>query len=87
MNLRLHATLLSTSTLLGCASSSPHRVLPSDPLVVEVQRKLDSLHTAGGFPGATFGIALPDGRTIGLVTGLADTATRRAMAPTDRQFH
>ena len=48
-----------------------------------VQGVLDSIHGAGRFPGATAGIVLPDGRSIGLAVGMSDTAARRAMRPDD----
>ena len=81
--LRIACTVAALS--LGCARNAPPaQSARSDPLVAELQRKLDSLRTTAGFPGATFGIALRDGRTIGLATGLADTAARTALRPSDR---
>jgi D-alanyl-D-alanine carboxypeptidase len=46
-----------------------------------LQAVLDSARAAGSFPGATAGVALGDGTTIALATGLADTARREAMRP------
>lgn len=79
------AVLLLSATLSACVSSVP-RTEPARPDVrtAEAQRKLDSLRTAGGFPGATLGVALRDGRTFSVATGFSDTAQRRAMQPTDR---
>ncbi len=48
------------------------------------QGQLDSLRAAGKLPGVTFGIALADGRTIGLASGESDTSRHTAMFPTDR---
>jgi D-alanyl-D-alanine carboxypeptidase len=48
-----------------------------------LQAKLDSLHAAGRFPGATFAVALPDGSVLALATGLSDTALKQRMRPTD----
>jgi len=44
-----------------------------------LQARLDSLHAAARFPGATLGVALPDGRVIAMATGLADTARHQPM--------
>jgi D-alanyl-D-alanine carboxypeptidase len=48
------------------------------------QRLLDSLRVASGIPGLTLGIALPDGRTLSLASGMSDTVQRRPMTPDDR---
>jgi D-alanyl-D-alanine carboxypeptidase len=85
----LHRHLRTVFTLaalsLGCASHAPrNESARSDPLVVELQRKLDSLRATAAFPGATFGIALRDGRTIGLATGFADTSLHTMLRPSDR---
>lgn len=48
-----------------------------------LQEKFDALHSAGQFPGATAGIVLADGETIGLATGLADREAKRKMSPDD----
>ena len=57
----------------------------ADPLASRLQAKLDSLHAAGHFPGATLGVQLPDGRTFALATGLADSSGT-AMRPRDRML-
>jgi D-alanyl-D-alanine carboxypeptidase len=44
-----------------------------------LQARLDSLHAAGRFAGAQVGVALPDGSTIAVATGMADTARRERM--------
>jgi D-alanyl-D-alanine carboxypeptidase len=48
-----------------------------------LQEKLDALHAAGSFPGATVGVALPDGTSLGLAVGLADRESKRRMSPSD----
>lgn len=48
-----------------------------------LQEKLDSLHKAGQFPGATAGIALADETVLGLATGLADRESGRKMTEKD----
>ena len=45
-----------------------------DRLRAMLQAQLDSLHAGARFPGATLGVALPDGRVIAVATGEADTA-------------
>lgn len=78
--------VLLLSTALGACASSTPRPEPAcaDPRGAEIQRKLDSLRTAGGFPGVTLGVALRAGSTISVATGYSDTTQRRAMQPTDR---
>lgn len=79
--------LLSTPTVPAFHSSHssawniPAR--PVEDLPGLLQAKLDSLHAAGQFPGATAGFALADGTTFGIATGYADHSTKRRMAPTD----
>ena len=58
------------------------RVTPT--LEERLQRSLDSLRAANAFPGATFGVALADGRTFALATGMSDTTRKRPMTPDDR---
>ena len=53
--------------------------LSAQNLQSRLQLKLDSLHRAGRFAGAQIGVALPDGRTIAVSTGFADTAKREVM--------
>jgi D-alanyl-D-alanine carboxypeptidase len=48
-------------------------------LKARLQSRLDSLHATGRFAGAQVGIALPDGSTIAVATGWADTAKREPM--------
>jgi D-alanyl-D-alanine carboxypeptidase len=47
------------------------------------QAKLDQLHAAAGFPGATIGFVLPDGRSGSVSTGVSDLATKRPLVPSD----
>jgi D-alanyl-D-alanine carboxypeptidase len=76
--------VLSVSLAAGCAPARVTRPAP-DRLQARLQAKLDSLHAAGRFPGATVGVTLPGGRTIGLSTGLADSSGT-AMRPRDRML-
>ena len=63
------------------ASTQRHAALRA-----RLQATLDSLHAAGRFPGATAGVALPDGEVIALAVGLADTARRVPMRPDTRML-
>ena len=57
-----------------------------DALKQRIQARLDSLHAAGRFPGATVGVALPDSRSFGLAVGFADTITDERMTPAHRML-
>ncbi len=52
----------------------------------ELQLKLDELQQKEGFPGVTVGIVLPDGKHIGLASGLADIELKKKMKPFDRML-
>src|SRR5690349_20741834 len=88
----LLATLLATPSCArrpGASSGAADRaVIATDPRLdstrATAQRLLDSLRAATGAPGITLGIALADGRTLALATGMSDTVARRPMAPDDR---
>jgi D-alanyl-D-alanine carboxypeptidase len=55
----------------------------AERLKSELQQKLDELHVAGKFPGATAGFALADGRTFGLAVGLSNVEAGTPMKPSD----
>lgn len=81
--------LLAALALGGCGRRPDPAPAPAaDPraasIRAEAQRLLDSLRVATGVPGLTLGIALPDGRTLALATGMSDTAAHLAMTPADR---
>jgi D-alanyl-D-alanine carboxypeptidase len=48
-----------------------------------LQGKLDELHKAGSFPGATVGVALEGGAHFGLAVGFSDREAKRPMSPDD----
>lgn len=48
-----------------------------------LQAKLDALHAAGQFPGATAGFVLADGSPFGLATGFSDKTKKIRMTPAD----
>ena len=66
--------LLAALVLLAVAHP-----LSAQNLQSRLQLRLDSLHRAGRFAGAQIGVALPDGRTIAVATGFADTAKHEVM--------
>jgi D-alanyl-D-alanine carboxypeptidase len=53
-------------------------------LKARLQQVLDSVHAGARFPGAQVGVALPDGSSLIVVTGYADTAKKEPMRPTHR---
>jgi len=55
-----------------------------DVLRQQLQTRLDSIYATGQFPGATVGVALSDGTSFGLATGLADRETGSLMQPSDK---
>ncbi len=75
---------------------SPHEVVLSpdgkttvsgtNVLKNELQRQLEEWHKAGKFPGATLGVALPNGDSFGLAVGISDRESDRPMLPTDRML-
>ena len=81
----LSTVLLSAALLGGCAGAPAASSAPaSDALSTALQRKLDSLRAAGGFPGASLAVVLRDGRSAAVATGYADTAARTPLRPSDR---
>jgi D-alanyl-D-alanine carboxypeptidase len=52
----------------------------------ELQQKLDAWHKAGSFPGATLGVALPNGESFGLSVGYSDRTTKSLMRSDDRML-
>jgi D-alanyl-D-alanine carboxypeptidase len=55
-------------------------------LETRLRSRLDSMHRAGSFPGATLGVALSNGRTLALAVGQADTARDLPMTPEARML-
>src|SRR5215212_8679927 len=53
------------------------------PLRERLQAKLAELHRKGNFPGATLGVALADGRSLGLAVGVSDREAKTEMRPSD----
>src|SRR3984893_10236054 len=85
----LRATMLGTTMLeaMSVEVSAQPAPNPSEAQLKRIrestQAKLDQLHAAAGFPGATIGFVLPDGRSGSVSTGVSDLATKRPLVPTD----
>lgn len=80
----LAVVLALASQLLGCAARAQHAPVADETLVRRLQSALDSLRAGAHLPGATLGVAFPDGRTLALATGFSDTTRRVPMRPEDR---
>lgn len=57
---------------------------PPDAIEQKVQQTLDALRAEAEFPGAGAGVALADGRSFGVATGLADVEAKTPLRPSDR---
>ncbi|MCC7308339.1 MAG: beta-lactamase family protein, partial [Acidobacteria bacterium] len=75
--------LLCTFSLLRPHVQAQAAVAGGSDLKKELQLKLDEWHKAGKFPGATFGVVLPNGESFGLAVGYSDRDTKRAMKAYD----
>ena len=71
------------STVVVCGQTA---VANTTELKAALQLKLDEWHKAGSFPGATLGVALPNGESFGLAVGFSDRDSKTAMKPTDRML-
>ena len=74
-------TALLSALLLASSLSAPAQT--AAPLREKLQTKLAELHRNGKFPGATLGVALADGRSMGLAVGVSDREAKTPMQPTD----
>lgn len=95
MTARALAATLALSALAACAprgvavstgtaAPAAPAVAPRDTLARALQARLDSLRAVARFPGASLAVALPDGRTVAVATGLADTARGVPLRTSDR---
>jgi D-alanyl-D-alanine carboxypeptidase len=64
--------------------STQQRSADLSALLAILQAKLNELHQAASFPGATLGFVLPDGRSGSVSVGLADVEHKIPLKPTDR---
>lgn len=69
---------------VGCRTRAPLPAAPASPalapLRARLQAVLDSMHSGSGYPGISIGVAGPSG-SLGVATGLADTARREPLTP------
>lgn len=69
---------------VGCRTRAPLPAAPASPalapLRARLQAVLDSMHSGSGYPGISIGFAGPSG-SLGVATGLADTARREPLTP------
>ncbi len=76
--------MLKRFVLLTASLAFVNGTAAAQTMQARLQAALDSLHAAGRFPGATVGVALPDGSSFGLAVGLADTTSKERMRATHR---
>lgn len=76
--LRLRSSIATNNDRANTAAISALRA--------SLQAKLNELHKAGSFPGATLGFVLPDGRSGSVSVGLADVENKIAIKPSDRML-
>ena len=72
--------------LLTLAVQAQTSVANKAALETALQLKLDEWHKAGSFPGATFGVVLANGESLGLAVGFSDRDTKTPMKPADRML-
>ena len=71
---------------LAASGQKPVAVTGSSVLKKELQLKLDELHKAGNFPGATLGVVLANGESFGLAVGYSDRTAKTPMKPDARML-
>ena len=82
----MHLIFALAVVVPAAAAQAQHPAPPapsSAPSTTRLHATLDSIRATGTFPGIAVGIVLPDGRSIALAAGLADTALRTPLRPTD----
>src|SRR5262249_21555765 len=81
-------TLLALLALVATVAACPPAATPADGELRAVRERLqatlDDLRSKAGFPGVSVGVVLPDGRTAGVATGLADVENHVPLKPSDR---
>lgn len=70
--------------LLALALSAPCVAAQEPGSAQALKAALDSLRTTARFPGATLGISLPGGLSMGVASGFSDTLRKVPMQATDR---
>ncbi|MBD0369669.1 MAG: serine hydrolase [Pyrinomonadaceae bacterium] len=80
---RIVCLLLLALSLCSTAQPAAQTEKEGESLRRKLQEKLDEFHAKGKFPGATVGLALADGTSLGLAVGLSDVESERVMTPRD----
>ncbi len=75
----LRFTVLTICALPAFSLHSSFAPLPSQDLEQRLQARFDSLYKARSIPGVTAAVAFPDGRVVGLASGLADRTKKIPM--------
>ena len=78
--------LLILVAFAAVAAPAPTAAQVSDGLRGRLQAKLDSLVENSLVPGATVGVALPDGSSFGVAAGMSDTARAEPMTADSRML-
>ncbi len=77
----MHPPLILALALAATCLAAPVRAQDGPDLSTRLATTLGEFHDRYAFPGATAAIALPDGKVVTAVTGLADLENGRAMTP------
>jgi len=81
-----HRAAVLTSLVAGALTLAAQQAVKGpapSALRGRIQAYLDEWRAASAFPGASVGIALPDGTAFGVVTGVSDRATGTPLKPDD----
>jgi D-alanyl-D-alanine carboxypeptidase len=73
-----------TLVAAGAATAEAPADIDVPPLLAKVQATLDDLRAKAAFPGVNVGIVLPDGRSAGIASGLADVENKVPLRLADR---
>ncbi|HLJ88502.1 MAG TPA: serine hydrolase domain-containing protein [Candidatus Angelobacter sp.] len=76
--------VLSASLLCPLAGRTQNAQMHADELQKKLQARLQELQEAGGYPGLTAAIVMPDGQVVSAAAGWADAERKILMQPSDR---
>lgn len=84
------ASVLACPGYLAASTPAPLHLQTQSPATIRtnvlrklLQEQLNAWHASAKFPGATIGVALPDGSSFGLAVGYSDLTKKRMMTPDD----
>ncbi len=90
MTLKLRLSVFTIASIIvfvaAATSQSPGPASANGALKASIQAKLDEWHKAGKFPGATVGVVLANGESMGFAVGVSDTTAKTPMKPDDRML-